>query len=45
MEFNFGGKGHVLRGLKGQKIKIMENKELPKAIVRGNLLDINQRVP
>ncbi|VFQ77747.1 unnamed protein product [Cuscuta campestris] len=35
MEFQFKGKGHVLRGLQGPKVKILEGSQLPKALTEA----------
>ena len=45
MEFYFGGKGHVLRGLRGQKVKIIQGKELPKAMAKASHLCVLQLIP
>ena len=45
MEFHFGGKGHVLRGLRGQKVRIIQGKELPKAMTNASHLCMLQLIP
>ena len=37
MDFYSGGKGHVLRGLRGQKVRIIQG-ELPKALTNASHL-------
>jgi len=38
LEFYFARKGHILRGLKGPKIKVIGEKQLPKAMKDGSQL-------
>ena len=45
MEFYFEGKGHVLSGLRGQKVKLIHGKELPKAMANASHLCLLQLIP
>lgn len=45
MEFYFSNKGHVLRGLRGPKIKLMEEKNLSKTIDNATHLCMLQLLP
>ena len=38
MEFQFEGKGHALRGLRGHKIKVIEKEALSKAMSQASHL-------
>ena len=45
MEFNFGDKAHLLRGLQGPKLKIIKGKQLPNELNNKSQLCMLQLMP